>query len=158
MKLLHFELIGQYKGLANQQFDFSEAPGKVVALIGLNGSGKSQLMEIIAEAFAYLERKKRADFSTRKNLGYCFNLTYEWSGDDRETLKRYTIQLKPDQSVLIQRCIKLSTPASDLESDNAQWQPEVECALADLPLPRIIGYASGASAHPPRSFLRNALQ
>lgn len=65
MKLLHFELFGQYKGLANQQFDFSDAPGKVIVLIGLNGSGKSQLMELIAEAFAYLERRKRTDFRVR---------------------------------------------------------------------------------------------
>jgi ABC-type multidrug transport system ATPase subunit len=48
MKLLSLELIGRYKGLADQAFDFSEASGSILAFIGLNGSGKSQLMESIA--------------------------------------------------------------------------------------------------------------
>lgn len=155
MKLLHFELIGQYKGLANQRFDFSDAPGRVIALIGLNGSGKSQLMELIAEAFAYLERRKRADFRVRKNLKYQFNLTYEWSGNDREPLKRYTAQLEADQSILVSRRIYI--PAAIADEDN-QWSPKEDCLLADLPLPRLIGYASGLNENLQRSFMRNALQ
>ncbi|QWW05440.1 AAA family ATPase [Pseudomonas aeruginosa] len=155
MKLLHFELIGQYKGLANQRFDFSDAPGKVIALIGLNGSGKSQLMELIAEAFAYLERRKRADFRVRKNLKYQFNLTYEWSDKDREPLKRYTAQLEADQSILVSRSIY--TPAAGADENN-QWSPKEDCLLADLPLPRLIGYASGLNENLQRSFMRNALQ
>lgn len=155
MRLLHFELIGQYKGLANQRFDFSDAPGRVIALIGLNGSGKSQLMELIAEAFAYLERRKRADFRVRKNLKYQFNLTYEWSGNDREPLKRYTAQLEADQSILVScsTCI----PAA-IADENNQWSPKEGCLLADLPLPRLIGYASGLNENLQRSFMRNALQ
>ncbi|HHZ6872718.1 TPA: AAA family ATPase [Pseudomonas aeruginosa] len=159
MKLLHFELIGQYKGLANQRFYFSDAPGKVIALIGLNGSGKSQLMELIAEAFAYLERRKRNDFHVRKNLRYRFNLAYEWSGDgnDRERFKRYTVQLEADQSILV--CRSVCIPAITTDEENAaQWSPEENCVLADLPLPRLIGYASGLNENLQRSFMRNALQ
>lgn len=155
MKLLHFELIGQYKGLANQRFDFSDAPGRVIALIGLNGSGKSQLMELIAEAFAYLERRKRADFRVRKNLKYQFNLTYEWSGNDREPLKRYTVQLDADQSILVSRSIYIPAAVAD---ENNQWSPKENCLLADLPLPRLVGYASGLNENLQRSFMRNALQ
>lgn len=155
MKLLHFELIGHYKGLANQRFDFSDAPGKVIALIGLNGSGKSQLMELIAEAFAYLERRKRADFRVRKNLKYQFNLTYEWSDNDREPLKRYTAHLEADQSILVSRSIYI--PAA-VANENNRWSPKEDCLLADLPLPRLIGYASGLNENLQRSFMRNALQ
>lgn len=56
MRLLSLTLDGQYKGLKNQVFDFSETSGNIIALIGLNGSGKSQLLELISETFAYLER------------------------------------------------------------------------------------------------------
>lgn len=155
MRLLHFELIGQYKGLANQRFDFSDAPGRVIALIGLNGSGKSQLMELIAEAFAYLERRKRADFRVRKNLIYQFNLTYEWSGNDREPLKRYTAQLEADQSILVSCSTCIPAAVAD---ENNQWSPKEDCLLADLPLPQLIGYASGLNENLQRSFMRNALQ
>lgn len=158
MKLLHFELIGQYKGLANQRFDFSDAPGKVIALIGLNGSGKSQLMELIAEAFAYLERRKRADFRVRKTLNYRFNLAYEWSGEgnDGEPLKRYTAQLQPDQSILIHTSIQISD--TNRENGDPQWISDTASTLENLPLPRLIGYASGLNENLQRSFMRNALQ
>ncbi|WP_285352519.1 AAA family ATPase [Pseudomonas sp. ME-P-057] len=160
MKLLHFELIGEYKGLANQRFDFSNAPGKVIALVGLNGSGKSQLMELIAEAFAYLERRKRSDFSARKALKYRFNLSYEWSGDDNngESLKRYTAQLEADQSILISRSIQIRSIATNGENGTPHWSTETDYILADLPLPRVIGYASGLNENLQRSFMRNALQ
>lgn len=157
MRLLNFELIGKYKGLADQQFDFSLAPGNVIALIGLNGSGKSQLMELIAESFAYLERRKRADFKARKSLLYRFSLIYEWAGDGGETLIRYRVQLEAGQSILIQ-CSTQSTPVEGVDPSVAQWQPEIECALEDLPLPRLIGYASGLNENLQRSFMRNALQ
>ena len=54
MRLLSIELFGEYKGLKDQAFDFSAAGGDVAVLIGMNGSGKSQVMELIAELFAYL--------------------------------------------------------------------------------------------------------
>jgi predicted ATPase len=160
MKLLQFELLGEYKGLANQRFDFSNAPGKVIALIGLNGSGKSQLMELIAEAFAYLERRKRSDFSTRKPLKYCFSLSYEWSGDDDNIKppKRFTVRLEADQSILISSSIQTGSIASGVSDSTAYWSIETSCTLGNLPLPRVIGYASGLNENLQRSFMRNALQ
>ncbi|MDX1302045.1 ATP-binding cassette domain-containing protein [Photobacterium sp.] len=49
MRLLSLSLQEQYKGLKDQAFDFSESQGQVIALIGLNGSGKSPLIELIGE-------------------------------------------------------------------------------------------------------------
>lgn len=158
MKLLNFELFGQYKGLTNQKFDFSDAPGKVIALIGLNGSGKSQLMELIAEAFAYLERRKRPDFNVRKTLQYRFCLTYEWSGNEHEPLKRYTAQLEIDQTIKTHSSTHIFDTNIDNDINAARWSPKVDCALADLPLPRLIGYASGLNENLQRAFMRNALQ
>ena len=49
VRLLSIKLFGEYKGLKDQAFDFSVAGGDVAVLIGMNGSGKSQVMELIAE-------------------------------------------------------------------------------------------------------------
>ena len=59
MRLLSLRLLGQYKGLKEQYFDFHHVNGSIIALIGLNGSGKSQLLELMAEIFAFLERAQR---------------------------------------------------------------------------------------------------
>lgn len=68
MKLLSIELFGEYKELKDQAFDFSMANGDVAVFIGANGSGKSQVMELIAETFAFLERCQRKDFRVSGNL------------------------------------------------------------------------------------------
>lgn len=77
MKLLRAELKGKYKGLENQTFNFSDSSGKIVALIGLNGCGKSQFLEVICEYFAWLERLQRPDFKASEGLTYRLDLAYE---------------------------------------------------------------------------------
>jgi ABC-type multidrug transport system ATPase subunit len=89
MKLLRAELIGKYKGLENQTFDFTNSSGDVLALIGLNGSGKSQFLEMLCETFAWLERVQRPDFKAVDVLNYKLNLTYEIS-----TVLEFTTQGK----------------------------------------------------------------
>ena len=160
MKLLHFELLGQYKGLSNQHFEFSAAPGNVIALIGLNGSGKSQLMELIAETFSYLERSQRTDFKVRSTLNFRFNISYEWSteSDDEQRRNRYTVVLQENQSIRVVRSTLTAVVVSEANIGVAQWTPESECSLADLPLPRLIGYASGLNENLQRPFMRNAVQ
>ncbi|WP_287010647.1 hypothetical protein [Alteromonas sp.] len=70
MRLLSLTLDGQYKGLKDQTFSFEYTDDNVIAFIGLNGSGKSQLLELIAECFAYLERLQRNDFKNHGHLGF----------------------------------------------------------------------------------------
>ncbi|MEI7000470.1 AAA family ATPase, partial [Klebsiella pneumoniae] len=67
-----------YKGLKDQFFDFSYAQDNIFALIGLNGSGKSQLLELIGETFAYLERWQRAEFKNKTSLGFSVAVHYQW--------------------------------------------------------------------------------
>lgn len=160
MKLLHFELIGQYKGLANQRYNFSAAPGHVIAFIGLNGSGKSQLMELIAETFSYLERHKRSDFKVRTSLNFRFSISYEWSaknsnGKHRE---RYKVELQQDQSIRISQSTLVPAVGNEETIGSAQWTLDINCSMADLPLPRLIGYASGLNENLQRPFMRNAVQ
>ena len=53
--------IQEYKNIKDQTFDFSNNSG-YIALIGLNGSGKSNLIEAIALIFNGLLNKKKIPF------------------------------------------------------------------------------------------------
>jgi len=158
MKLLYLDLIGRYKGLADQRFDLSGAPGPIVAFIGMNGSGKSQLMELLAEVITYLERAQRSDFRIRNTLGFQFRIAFEWANRDGGLAKRFTVTSHPRRvphvsfSTIVQR--------DDGENDLAQilWEPAESCSLEALPLPRLIGYASGLNENLQRPFMRNAVQ
>ncbi|WP_285260592.1 ATP-binding cassette domain-containing protein [Halopseudomonas bauzanensis] len=80
MRLLSLSLAGQYKGLKDRTFDFEAAQGNIIAFIGLNGSGKSQLLELIAEIFSYAERFVRYDFKTNTGFPFAVLLVYEIEG------------------------------------------------------------------------------
>lgn len=160
MKLLSLELIGRYKGLADQVFDLSEASGPILAFIGLNGSGKSQLMESIAEIFAYLERRQRKDFRTRSDLGFCFDIAYEISAvhDGQLRLMRISVRLDAGGRIHITRRLRLMATGQAGGVEEGSWQSAETCQLDELTLPRMIGYASGLSENMQRSFMRNAVQ
>ena len=61
MRLLHLKLLSKFRGLAaGSEFSFDNiepVEGKLepICLVGLNGSGKSNLLEVICEIFYYLE-------------------------------------------------------------------------------------------------------
>lgn len=145
MKLLKLSLIGNYKGLGNQSFDFSQVSGNVLAFIGLNGSGKSQLLELIAEVFAYLERKKRNDFTVRKRLPFEVVVEYQVRPLlDRVDNYHYHLQLRKNGEVQA----KILNPRG--------WE---DVNLRNVQLPsHVVGYASGLNENLQRAFLKNALQ
>lgn len=145
MKLLRLSLEGTYKGLKDQSFDFSHSSENIITFIGLNGSGKSQLLELIAEVFGYLERACRPDFKTRNALPFSFSLEYQIRAylniDDLETWR-----VNSDSSAKI-KCYTFQ---------EEEWLLK---HLSDLNLPRhVVGYASGLNENLQRSFLKNAVQ
>lgn len=158
MKLLSIELFGEYKGLKDQAFDFSMAKGDVAVLIGANGSGKSQVMELIAEAFAYLERQQRKDFRVRAALGYDFCLIYEMASSRYQGVRRFVLDTRNGIHIAVHEL------ADTIHVDNAKpgrrtWrQITAAGVIEELVLPRVIGYASGMSENLQRAFMRNALQ
>ncbi len=157
MRLLSIELFGEYKGLKNQAFDFSTAGGDVVVLIGMNGSGKSQVMELIAEVFAYLERKQRSDFRVREPLGYEFRVEYQLASALFQGSRRYVIDSRDGLQVEVHELAP--DPAADPQTLPDAWHPVQGVAgLDDVLLPRLVGYASGLSENLQRPFMRNALQ
>lgn len=158
MRLLSIELFGEYKGLKNQVFDFSEAGGDVAVLIGANGSGKSQVMELVAEVFAYLERKQRSDFRVREPLGYEFRVAYVLTSTRFQAKRRYVIDSRGSLNFTVHE----SAPLADERTSNIHttaWQEiTTSNSLQDVLLPRLVGYASGLSENLQRPFMRNALQ
>lgn len=158
MKLLSIELFGQYKGLKDQTFDFSTVQGDVAVLIGANGSGKSQVMELIAEAFAFLERRQREDFRVRAQLGYDFRVTYEMASSRYDGLRRFAVDTRDGFRIAVHQ---ISDQPRDGVAQPAQgvWSEVTpDGSLEELALPRVIGYASGMSENLQRAFMRNALQ
>lgn len=147
MRLLSLKLDGLYKGLKNQYFDFHCTRGNIVALIGLNGSGKSQLLEVIAEVFAFLERCQRDDFVVRTPLGFGFELVYEIAKEDLlGNICNATFRFELGESAYF--------PQS-FEEDEGDWKP---ISMEDTVLPYIVGYSSGLNENLQRSFMKNAVQ
>ena len=145
MRVLRLEIIGSYKGLRDQSFDFSNSTDNILTFVGPNGSGKSQLLELIAEVFGYLERVRRLDFRVRKPLPFSIILEYEIHPYlDPNNLKTYRISTAEADDIVFQYL-----------SDN-EW---LLCESSEVELPQhIIGYSSGLNENLQRSFLKNAVQ
>lgn len=150
MRLLSIEVIGQFKGLRDQVFNFDSADGNIIALIGLNGSGKSQLLELIAETFGYLERTLRQDFRTRdwpKELSV--TLEYENEVFDYEKISRtYSISIDTGGHVGIH-----------MDGEYlAYGAPQYEGVVKEILPSQIVGYSSGLNENLQRPFMKNAVQ
>lgn len=158
MRLLSLSLRGSYKGLKDQVFDFSYAQDNVFALIGLNGSGKSQLLELIGETFAYLERWQRQEFKTKTSLGFGVTVHYQWDlRHDNDALLYPDMLITRDGIVELKVTIELNGNVV-LNIRNAKEWHTLEAGEHQFPLPVIVGYASGLNENLQRSFMKNAVQ
>lgn len=158
MRLLQIALSGQYKGLKDQSFHFERTEGNVFALIGLNGSGKSQLLELIAEAFAFLERWQRVEFVSGKGLGFGVMLHYEWDfRHDIDVFSRHDGLFDYSSSAELKVNIENNGRIHVEIRQNRDWilLPDDE---RNIPIPQIVGYASGLNENLQRSFMKNAVQ
>jgi predicted ATPase len=146
MKLLGLKLTGEYKGLRDQTFDFTQSEDGVIALIGLNGSGKSQLLELVAESFAYIERATRPDFRNRCKMPFKVELLYHVIGGSPSGSEAATIIIETQENGRV----------SAIAQSGDDWLP---VSMPHLPRPRhVVGYASGLNENLQRAFLKNALQ
>ncbi|MBD9358768.1 AAA family ATPase [Methylomonas albis] len=148
MKLLNLTLDGSYKGLSNQSFDFSVADGNVIAFVGLNGSGKSQLLELIAEFFAYVERALRKDFKVRKSFPFTVSVEYEL---------RSFHAVEPNLIYVYRITIHKSGNIALHIYDRSNGWKEWGFDNAVIPM-HVVGYSSGLNENIQRSFLKNAVQ
>lgn len=150
MRLLSLSLAGQYKGLKDRTFNFEAAQGNIIAFIGLNGSGKSQLLELIAETFGYLERHLREDFKCRNwfsNLE--IGLHYKNQAYDSESQTSiYSVNIDKSGGVTIYR-----------DNDLIDVQAQEHLGIEEEILPsHVIGYSSGLNENLQRAFMKNSVQ
>ena len=162
MRLLSLTLDGQYKGLKDQTFNFEDSDDNVIAFIGLNGSGKSQLLELIAECFAYLERLQRIDFKNKGHLGFDFTLIYSLSGyvnaAPSARAEVFGRKLRVAEGFTEPK-FSVSVKGDDVQPiDVEQADGSIKIDLEQLPLPHIVGYSSGLNENLQRPFLKNANQ
>lgn len=150
MRLLSIKVKGKFKGLRDQVFNFDSADGNIIALIGLNGSGKSQLLELIAETFGYIERSLREDFRTRDwSEDLSIALQYENEIFDSENVSRtYSITIATNGHVGIHMDGKFL----------AYRTPQYEGIIKEILPSQVIGYSSGLNENLQRAFMKNAVQ
>ncbi|MDV2963678.1 AAA family ATPase [Shewanella algae] len=163
MRLLSLHLHGRYKGLQDQEFDFTESIGQAIALVGLNGSGKSQLLELIAECFAFLERVQRLDFKVKTSLGFGFTLEYQIHERSNHSVGSAGMVCGSP----LAQVGGIVNPQYRIELDALSKVPRVfvwatgdwrDIHVDALQLPRVVGYSSGLNENLQRSFLKNANQ
>jgi predicted ATPase len=83
MRLKRLELIGEYKSIKGTfdlpfvyEFKQSVEGYSPLCLVGLNGSGKSNFIELIADIFGYADRYYSEQYACKKDLTYDFEIEY----------------------------------------------------------------------------------
>lgn len=163
MKIRHFTINSSFRGLPvgfslkfrhnNYYAGDNEEP---ICMVGLNGSGKSNSLEVLSEIFYFLELKA---FATDKTLSVLneryefldFELSYEissfkWKNIFNKARKSDSIPISPDAKVLVS-CLKLEDKDLEIkvaDQDNIENQFSVPSYLWSEILPNnVIGYSSG---------------
>ena len=84
MRLHRLELIGYYKSINGSTekpftYSFTQSNGDYspLCLVGLNGSGKSNFIELIADILGYADRYFNPQYECAENLDYDFILDYQ---------------------------------------------------------------------------------
>ncbi|WP_299339194.1 restriction system-associated AAA family ATPase [uncultured Psychroserpens sp.] len=160
MKLKKLKLLSKFRGLPKgYEINFSNHKNDELAInpicfIGLNGSGKSNLLELISEVFYYLENFNRASTKELGRLKTSFGFEIEYSQskitlyengfylsdlakeliDDKDVIKIVSINKKPDE---------LPEFKVSFDANKRKIKLEDEAQIFAV-LPRyVLGYSSG---------------
>lgn len=153
MKLISLKIDGEYKSLHNFEQVFrrgsrEDSTLSPICLVGLNGSGKSNLIEALSEIFCYLE---------------IINLPYEKIRQKyRQTPLRFEMEYElPSKGSKSTRRIRISKMEDSLpvfteinEDDDTEKEIDEASQFEALPT-RIIGYSSGLNETISIPFFRN---
>lgn len=107
--------------------------GKItpVCFVGINGSGKSQLLQVIAEVFFYLDRCFRSFKPSRKPTNLLFEVEY------------LTWQEKEAKHVKVERLSEKGGPVVSLMENGIPNRLEDPILIEKLLPSKIVGYTSG---------------
>ncbi len=157
MRLNRLKLIGQYKsivGTKEQPFVYTFKPNSEgyspICLVGLNGSGKSNFIELIADMFGYADRYFNPQYECAEDLTYDFEIEYQITGGS--VLR--TVLLKCTDSKLKMLYIEGERPLSystngfdDIQVDEMlellQVFNEVRSGFHEMLPTNVIAYSSG---------------
>ena len=167
MKLLRVKLLSEFRGLPkNFELKFNNEYEDLrqldpICLIGLNGSGKSNLLEVLSEIFYFLENFSNTKLSEIKNFEKEFGFEIEYllsrnvfntnkSDDDKEA-QNYQIK------VLIKKEVNKSPIAFAWDDDYEYNSASHETFGTYLPN-QIIAYSSGMNELISNSYIKMDFQ
>ena len=164
MKLIRLKLLSDFRGLKKDFeiiFDDTKKDNnstllEPICFIGLNGSGKSNILEVLSEIFYFLENFSKAKKSDMKKFSTGFGFEIEYILPDTV----YNQNLNDDQpaaqeNIQIQIIKKANKPpkAYGLYENNEYVNETPEGMLSFLPT-QIIGYSSGMNELISNPFLK----
>jgi restriction system-associated AAA family ATPase len=157
MRLLHLKLLTKFRGLpAGSEFSFDNGElteGKLepVCLVGLNGSGKSNLLEVITEIFYFLdnyvlsEGKPLKSFTTDFGfeISYSLDITFQLARDIKwEKLGKLSWEGTRNTKVTIVKEPKQLPKITLISDNNKEIVSSTDHDIFILPN-HIIAYSSG---------------
>ncbi|MEZ8378793.1 AAA family ATPase [Vibrio splendidus] len=172
MRLNRLKLIGQYKSIVGTEehpFIYTFKPNSEgyspICLVGLNGSGKSNFIELIADIFGYADRYFNPQYECSEDLTYDFEIEYQITGGS--VLR--TVLLKCTDSKLKMLYIEGERPLSygPNELENYQLDQMVELlgvfnearsGFHEMLPTNVIAYSSGHNQGLSSVFAKTQLQ
>lgn len=153
MKLIRLKLLSDFRGLKNgftivfNKVDRVETTDSIepICFIGLNGSGKSNILEALSEIFYYLENYSKAGTKEKKDFKTSFAFEIEYILPQNTYNKKLSSNQKPansDVHIQIVKKAKEYPQAIALSIDSKITYSEPDELLSFLPS-YIIGYSSG---------------
>lgn len=156
MRLLSLEILSRFRGLSpNSSFNFDNIPLlknrlEPICLVGLNGSGKSNLLEVISEIFYYLDTYIQSNAETAKSSKGPFGFTIIYEMDLRMDSGRRDWESfgDLDWGDTNKALVKISKNDLELPQITIELADKILCNKstnpADFVLPgHIISYSSG---------------
>lgn len=152
MRLLRFNISGEYRSLKDFEWDFRGHPIDMqhmepICLVGLNGSGKSNLIEALSEVFCYLDLYSLDYVSPTQLKRVCpppFSIEYLLNISNSVKATHIRVELSDKNKIYFYRKINDDFEPIEKADDWRKYLPS-----------RLVGYSSGHNETVSMPYLRN---